>query len=528
MAKRNNNLPAGIAPLDEAAPADAPGRAPEVPDAGPIVLGAQAPEPGADRDFEERLASFARNDAGNAERLIARRGGEFIWLKDAGWFGWHEGHWSLGEGDVLVRLAALETARAMRFEANALFEAGALDGETPKKFKERIDRAHKWTVTSGNAGRLDAMIAWAAPRLRRAVEDLDADPFRFNVVNGTLVLGDIAQGEDVALVSHNPADLITRQSPVAYDETAAACPLWRGFLDYFLPDRTVQSFLQRWFGYCLTGSTGEQCLVLFHGQGRNGKSTCVDLMSWLMGDYAMGLPIASLLQNDRKGGSEASPDLARLPGARMVRAAEPKQGAAFDESLLKQLTGGEPMAVRHLNKGFFDFLPTFKLVLSFNRRPTVRGDDDGIWRRLLLVPWEVQLPADEVDKHFLDKLKEEAPAILNWVLDGYRMWREFGLQVPDAVKVATEDYRADSDPIGNFIAGACEIKEGVESTSSQLFTAYNAWCRRNALEPISQTAFGRRLSERKGVKKIRSGTIRYQGIAVVDRGLLGEQTAEPQ
>jgi len=229
------------------------------------------------------------------------------------------------------------------------------------------------------------------------------------------------------------------------------------------------------------------------------------------------------LANDRKSGSEATPDLARLPGARFVRSSEPKQGAVFDESLLKQLTGGEPITVRHLNKGFFDFSPAFKLVLSFNRKPTVRGTDDGIWRRLLMVPFDQQIPTDDVDKNFLALLKEEGPAILNWVLDGYRLWRESGLAIPDKVRDATEAYRADSDPLGNFLDGACVIS-GVQTdvaTSAELFTAYCSWCRKNALEPINSTRFGRRMGERRGVTKIRSGTIRYAGIQLIDRSLLG-------
>jgi len=489
------------------------------------------PAPGTDPAFELELAALPRNDIGNAERFMRRRGHDFLWVKDAGWYAWDGKRWNFDGGEVAVRLAAHGVAEAMHEEAVALEKAGPLvdDDETPKQFEERIEKAFKWATGAGNSARLAAMRDEAAARLARRQEELDADPFVFNVANGTLELGqkDAEGGVAVRLRGHDRRDLITRISPVAYDPEASAAPQWRAFLDYFLPDREVQTFLQRYFGYCLTGSIAEQCLVLLHGEGSNGKSTLVDLMAWLLGDYAMLVPIQSLLMNDRKGGSEASPDLARLPGARLVRSSEPKQGATFDESLLKQLTSGEPIAVRHLNKGFFDFLPAFKLILSFNRRPTVRGDDDGIWRRLFMVPFERQIQRERTDKTFLAKLKAEGPAILNWVVDGYRLWRESGLVVPDAVRAATQDYRADSDRLGNFLTAACAVTGDPSDkvTAAEFYTAYAAWCKRNAVEPMSQNAVGRRLSERRKIIKVRVGSVHYQGVRLVDRTLLGEERA---
>lgn len=264
--------------------------------------------------------------------------------------------------------------------------------------------------------------------------------------------------------------------------------------------------------------------MLQHGEGSKFKSTMVDTVSYVLGDYAMSLPIGSLVDSDRKRASEASPDLARLPGARLVRAAEPKRGAALDESIIKQLTGGEQITARHLNKGFFDFRPTFKLVISFNRRPTIRGDDDGIWRRLWVVPFPVQLPRDKQDKSFGEKLKAEGPAILNWMIDGFRLWRKRGLVVPEVIQRATAAYRMDSDPLGPFLASACIITgaEDHVTPASELWRAYLVWCKRNAAAPISQTSFGRRLTERKGVRRETPHTVRYVGIHVVDRSLLEE------
>lgn len=498
-----------------------------------VVEGAEEagpPAPGADKDFELELAALPRNDTGNAERFIARRGRDFLWVKDAGWYAWDDRRWDFAGAEVSVRLASDQVAEAMEHEAEAVEAEGAFPGEKPAQTEERIAKAFKWAVTSGNGTRLAAMRESAAAKLARRQDELDDRPFLFNAANCTLELGQPdADGKvDVVKRAHRRADLLTRCSPIAYDPAAAAAPVFRAFLDRFLPDKEVQTFLQSYLGYCLTGSIEEQCLVLMHGEGSNGKSTFVDLMAWILGDYSMLIPIGSLLLNDRKGGSEASPDLARLPGARLVRSSEPKQGATFDESLLKQLTSGEPIAVRHLNKGFFDFRPTFKLILSFNRRPNVRGDDDGIWRRLFMVPWKIKIKRDQADKKFIEKLKPEGAAILNWLLDGYRIWREKGLVVPEAVRAATDEYRQESDRLGNFLDATCMITgsdKDVES-SHDLFTAFAAWCRENALDPMSQTAFGRRMSERPMITKIRHGTIRYQGIKLVERHLIGEKPPE--
>jgi hypothetical protein len=190
---------------------------------------------------------------------------------------------------------------------------------------------------------------------------------------------------------------------VLYDPNAEA-PIFHKFIREVVPDDEVRIFLQRFFGYCLTGSTKEQAILMLWGEGSNGKSTLVDLLNWLLGDYALVTPFASLLHTDQRRGGEPTPDLARMPGARLVSAAEPETGARFAESMLKQLTGGEKMTVRHLRQDFFEFKPQFKLCLSFNNKPYIRGQDEGIWRRLLLVPFNQRF----VDA---DRLKENPGAL---------------------------------------------------------------------------------------------------------------------
>ena len=316
------------------------------------------------------------------------------------------------------------------------------------------------------------------------------------------------------LRKHRRSDRITRTAEVAYDADAD-CPMFRDFLDEILPDREIQTFLQQWYGYAMTGVTTEQLVVLFHGKGANGKSTLMKIIGRCMGDYTLALPFASLLHDDRRRGSEATPDLARLPGARLVTAAEPETGARFSESMIKQMTGGEPMAVRHLNKGFFEFDPVFKLALSFNKRPTVRGHDEGIWRRLLLVPFDVAIAREHQDKGLDDRLKTEAAGVLNWMIGGFEMWRKEGLRVPDKVRAATESYRSDSDPIGLFLRDGTRARPGERLRAGRLYEAYRAWCKGAAMEPVNGNLFGRILSD-KGLPKERSAYVYYLDIELVE------------
>jgi len=304
--------------------------------------------------------------------------------------------------------------------------------------------------------------------------------------------------------------MITRIAPVGYDPDAE-CVLFRRFLDRVIPDPEVQEWLQRWFGYCLTADYSENKLALFWGEGRNGKGVLTHYMQWLLGDYAAVIQFASLLADDRRRGSEASPDLAQLPGMRAVFAGEPKKGSKLDDGMLKQMTGGDDLKVRHLNRDFFDLHPTFKLTLAFNNKPQIRDDTHGMWSRVLLVPFTVIIPEAEIDRRLLDKLKAEGPGVLNWCLDGFRGWRDKGLLAPQAILAATAEYRSESDRIGQFIKAATLPDMEGRLPAAELFGCYEAWCRAMEYRPVSQTLFGKELS-RRGIKIEKSNIIYRLGL----------------
>lgn len=484
------------------------------PIAGAVTGSRQPPPPPGDPDdpLARALGRLPRNDKGNGERLRRRFGEDLLYVQEQGWFAWSGKHWDGSSGEEAVRLYAHRTVEAMRNEAARIETDGPWDGETPQDFDKRLDSAWKWSIASGNTQRIGAMIVEARPYLTLAPADMDSDARALNLQNGTLVL----DGACETLRPHGRADRITRVLPVAF-EPQAECPEFVAFMERILPDHDVRGFVQRFFGYCLTGLISEQLLVFLHGLGANGKSTLINVAALVLGEYAVTLPFASIQHDEWRRGGDATPDLARLPGARMVRASEPQQGARFDEGMVKSLTGGEPVLVRRLRHDFFEFAPEFKLVLSGNNRPQIRGQDEGIWRRLALVEFPVQLPPEERIKDYHVRLfRAEAPGILNWLLDGLRLYLDGGLCVPEAVLAATQLYRQDSNSASRFVSDCVVRAEGVTVRASDLYGAYCDWCKANAESPWSQRAFGLAMAERFERRTLGGGYVHYINIQLVN------------
>lgn len=314
---------------------------------------------------DRELADEPRNDYGNGRRLIARHGrdlravGELQRQTQDGWIVWDGARWSADEGWPEAQKRAHRTAGAIADEADAIEAEGPpaqKDGEDEKQYdarvkrwEKRIETHHKWAVSSGNASRVTAMLASAAPYLRVRRRELDADPLLLACGNGTLELS--LNGEREAVLRRPQRDdLITRAAAAPF-EVGAECPKFRAFLARVLPDETVRAFVQRWFGYCLTGYVSEQLLALFYGRGANGKSTLLNIIRGVLGDYALTLQFASLTHDPFKRGGEATPDTVRLPGSRLVRASEPEVGTELSESTIKEQSGGERGTIGKVLRG---------------------------------------------------------------------------------------------------------------------------------------------------------------------------------
>jgi putative DNA primase/helicase len=540
---------------------------------GPDAAASPAPPPAdqADegRDVTVLCAKEPETDIGNGRRFRLRNESTVLHVTNVGWHVYDGTRWAEDMGDRHIRPLVHKTAEAIQDEANYIelteFEKNALEemrrvkdeyGQLKSKGRQLEDdeRARlnmleavmaegavaqkslsarrsarkKFAKSSGGSAKLDNMLKEAAPYLSRQLREMDAKALDLNVMNGTLefVSEDDPDNPDpdeerlAWSVRHRPhrrEDQITKMMQVEYDPEAKA-PLFENFLKEVQPSKASREFLQRYFGYCCTALTSEQVFVFFYGEGRNGKSTLVDLLAQIMSDYSTTVPFETLAGDDRRKGGEATPDLARLPGARLVRAAEPEQGMKFRESMIKTLTSGEPILIRRLHAEFTEIYPTFKLVISGNHKPDVRGTDDGIWRRVLLVPWDVQIPRENIDRRLPEKLWGERSGILNWLLQGVLDYLHHGLMVPESVRAATNEYREDSDPVGSFLEDRCEItKDDADRLSPQtLFTAFSLYCQEQGHTTWKATTFNRQLppkAKKLGIKRYKSNGDRgYSGV----------------
>jgi putative DNA primase/helicase len=318
--------------------------------------------------------------------------------------------------------------------------------------------------------------------------ELDKDPLLINLNNGTF---NLLTG---ILRPHCPDDMLTKLAGVSYDHDAS-CPMWEDFLKtIFDGDEELIFFVQAVIGLCLTGITKEQCMFIFFGNGQNGKSTFIETILTLLGDYAITANPETFISRDRSG---ATPEIVRLKGARFVSTVEPQDGVAFNEGLIKQITGNDTITARPLYAKEIQFKPEFKLIMATNHKPTIKGTDDGIWRRIRLIPFTVRIPDDQKDPDLVEKLKKELPGILNWAIHGYYDYVRFGLPIPRAVEDATKEYRTEMDLFSYFITDC--IQDNVEGTtaSSDLYACYKSWCNKNGHRyPMNQIKFGREMSKR--------------------------------
>jgi putative DNA primase/helicase len=347
-------------------------------------------------------------------------------------------------------------------------------------------------------------LATKEPLVSALSKQFDTDPMLLNVQNGTI---DLRTGE---LRAHLREDMLAKVCPLDYDPSAT-CPRWLSFLGELFADHPeIMAFLQRSLGYSLTGLTDEQCFWLLIGPGNNGKSVFVGVIQFVLGDYAVEtsfntfvVPFDSRAINPRDG-------LACLEGSRFVRASESDEGKRISEALLKTLTGGEQIRTARLYAEDFAYRPTFKIWLSSNHAPTIRGTDEGIWRRIHRVNFDYVVPQEKRDRRFGDKLKAEAPGILNWGLEGLKAYLAGGLQVPESVKSATTCYRNAQNLIYRFIESA--RKAGAESEATTLYEDFKQWCIARGEAPPTQTAFGIEAKKHLRTERNGSGRTVYFGV----------------
>lgn len=430
-------------------------------------------------------------DIGNAERFVAQHGERIRHCH-------HWAAWLIFDGTRWERDEALQVEQLARLTVRGIYQEAL---RAPDIDMRKALVAH--AVKSERRACLDSAIKLSRSDVPIAPGELDADPFLVNVTNGTL---DLRTQE---LRAHRREDFITKLAPVAFD-AKAKCPRWDEFLKrIFDGNPGLIGFMQRATGYSLSGLTSEQVLFLLHGLGANGKTTFLETLRRLGGEYARQADFATFLETDHDGPRN---DVAVLKSARVVIATEADSRRALSESVVKQITGGDTIAARFLYGEFFEFKPELKLWLAANHRPRIKGTDNAIWRRVRLVPFAVTIPEDERNPRLTDELATELPGILAWAVRGFADWQEKGLAAPEEVTGATANYRAEEDQVGRFIEDRCLLNAQASATSSALFGAYRKWCEAVGEKEISQKAFGQRLEE-KGFRPERNERARlWKGI----------------
>ena len=434
----------------------------------------------------KKLRLWPQTDSGNAELFAVHYKDELRFdHARRRWLIWRGHWWSEDTDGELLRRAK----RVVRFR----YQSASTIGDDEKR-KGEAD----WARSSESRYRLEAMImlARAEKPLADSGTDWDSNPWLFGVANGVvdLRIGQLRKGL--------PADRITMHSLVECDPHGD-CTRWIKFVrEVFGNDDDLFGFVQRAVGYSLTGDTREQCLFLTHGEGANGKSTFLEVIRHILGDYAQNTPFSTL---ELKGRSSIPNDVAALVGKRFVTAIETSDSERLNEARIKALTGSDHITARFFFKEFFTFLPVSKIWLASNHLPIVADDSHGFWRRVRLIPFLRRFEGDADDKGLKAKLLAEAPGILAWAIQGCLAWQKRGLGEPNIVKKATADYREESDPLSEFIEEVCLVHAKAQVTAATLWEEYFRWTQENRdRHALNRKAFVRCM-EARGFRRVRLG-----------------------
>jgi putative DNA primase/helicase len=427
-------------------------------------------------------------DIANAKRLVEKHGRDIRYTPERGWLVWDGKRWGIDEKSLQMIALAKTTAVEIFDELKEAPDRDLLFKHAKRSQSKNAVQAMEWLARSAVPAR---------------ITDFDADPWALNVSNGTL---NLRTGE---LREHNRGDLTAKLAPVEYHSTAE-CPLWLATLErIFDRDREVIEYVRRLVGYALTGLSVEQVIHFLWGMGANGKSTVSDLLLEMLGDYAV-VCSPDLIMTRRHGGIPN--DVARLRGVRLAIMNETGQGGRFDEAKLKDLTGGDKLTARFLHAEFFDFRPTHKLLIRGNHKPAITGTDEGIWRRLRLIPFTVVIPPEERNPYLLDQLRAELPGVLRWAVEGCLAWQRDKLNPPAAVLTAVSTYRDEADTLGRFIEECCAVRNLAQVKASVFQKAYATFCREADERPIPSKDLPAEL-ERRGYRYQRTNSARlYLGL----------------
>ena len=451
-----------------------------------------------DKPKTAKLYSF--DDMGNALRLTDAFSERIRYsYVDKCWYYYDDRVWRRDQSGVIGRLTD-EIVEEMRHTLPDYLKQPVDQEDTEKQFQKHLK------YSRSNKGK-KAMLNETMHHVPIEPYQMDAHNHLLNTLNGILRL------RTGVLEGHDPALYLSKMTLCEYTDKSD-CPRWETFLsDIFASDQELIHYIQKAVGYSLTGSTAEQCAFFCYGTGRNGKSTFLDTISAMLGDYAVNIQPETIMIR-HNAGNGANSDIARLKGARFVTSVEPNEGMKLNEGLVKQLTGGDKVTARYQYGSEFEFTPEFKLWMGTNHKPIIRGTDTGIWRRVHLIPFTVTIPEHKVDKHLGHHLRAELPGILRWAVEGCLMWQREGLKKPKAVEEAVKEYRGEMDVVAAFLDACCVVGSGREKTTD-LYQAYTQWADENNEYKMSSRKFGQELAKRFERTKS-NGVCYYNGLVLTN------------
>lgn len=432
-----------------------------------------------------------------AHRFVNLHGGQFLHAHGIGWHLWDGRRWVLDRDGAPMRAVK-------RVLECAYGDLAKLEGDAKKMLFQEI---HRCSSSGAVRGILD--LAGCLYPCTVAADRLDAEPDLFNTLSGTL---NLATGK---LRQHQSHDLLTKVAGAHFDPDATS-DIWDRFLKTILPDEEVRAFVQRLFGYSLLGVVREHVMPIFTGTGANGKGTLRDAVKAALGDYVTEVDPELLMESRNP---RHLTFLMELKARRLVFCSETEKGRKFAESTMKRLVGGDPIQANRMHRDPITFDPTHTLIMMTNHLPQVSGDDPAVWRRILVVPFDVVIPEDERDPELPERLREPGvrAAVLAWAWRGYLDYQQRGLDPPGEVRGRTAEYRQDSDDLGRFIAEELTFGAAHSVRAKELYERYEVWCRENGLHPMTKTALGRDMSARSYASEKSGGQSVYRGIGLTAR-----------
>lgn len=453
-------------------------------------------------DEEDVHKSHSWDDTGNAERFMDRYGkiAKYSYI-DRKWYIYNGSYWEMDVTGEIYKL--IDSVVEDLKNEEVVIPADIADDEDKKE--KYLNAWKKFKKTSRSHRSKENMKKELEHHIAVLHKEFDNEDMLLNTPSGYV---DLTTG---VLHDHDREKLFSKETNSEYTDNID-CPEWTKFLNQiFDNDQEMIHFIQKAVGYSLTGSVEEQVMFILLGNGRNGKSVFINTLSSMFGNYAKTMNVSSVMIRTNSGG--ANSDIARLEGSRLVISSEANEGSRLDESLIKQITGGDTVVARYQYGSEFEFNPKFKLWMATNHKPLIRGTDDGIWRRIILIPFKVQIPIEKVDKKLESKLKRELPGILNWAVQGAIDWQTEGLKLPETVREATVNYRNEMDVIELFIHDNCEVGTDYQAPAGELYRLYKEWATENNEYNMSKNKFGEEMKKKFERKRRASGNI-YLGLKI--------------